>query len=106
MKLEQAQELAHKAVADLKKMLQDFTGDSEFEDIGVYGDDGDYPGHEIIRYDGSLIELIEYYEGNGDVNGKHPIDHLHEIMDKYFDDWDRESHFALSVYGISANNDD
>ena len=100
MELEEAQALAQKVVTELKQMLTDFTGNDEFEDIGVYGDDGDYPGHEIIRYDGSMIELIEYYEGSGDKDGMHPSDHLSRIMNKYFDEWERENHFCLTVYGI------
>jgi len=99
MKLEEAQALAEKAVVELKKMVHDFTGDDSYEDIGVYGDDGEYPGHEIIRYDGTLIELTEYFEGSPR-DGKYPIDRLSEIMNKYFDEWERENHFCLNVYGI------
>ena len=103
MDLETARLKAGLAVADIKKMYKDFTGDpTPYEDIGVYGDDGDYPGHEIIRYDGNLISLIENctIEGIKDKNGLYLIDHLHNIMSKYFDEWERENHFCLNVYGV------
>ena len=103
MTLKEAQAKARLAVEDMKKMYKHFTGDpSPYEDIWVFGDDGDYIGHEIIRYDGPMISLINNgtIEGYRDKDGKYPIDHLHEIMSKYFDNWERENHFCLNVYGI------
>jgi len=107
--LKEAQDKAWLAVADMKKMYTLFTGDTEpYEDISVFGDDGNYAGHEIIRYDGPMINLIENgtLEGYRDKDGKYPIDHLHEIMSKYFEEWDRENHFCLNVYGIEEEEDD
>ena len=109
MDLEEARAKARLAVEDLKKMYTMYTGDTEpYKDIGVYGDDGDYIGHEIIRYDGPMISLIEYgtMEGYRDKDGKYPIDHLSEIMFKYFDEWERENHFCLNVYGIEEDVSD
>ena len=105
MNLEEAQVKARLAVEDLKKMYTMFTGDPEpYEDIWVFGDDGNYVGHEIIRYDGPMIPLIQngIIEGAKDKDGLYPVDHLHKIMSKYFDNWERENHFCLNVYGIET----
>ena len=107
MNLEEAQEKARLAVKDLQKMYTMFTDDPEpYSDIWVFGDDGDYVGHEIIRYDGPMISLINNgtIEGIRDKDGKYPIDHLHEIMSKYFENWERENHFCLNVYGIEDDS--
>ena len=103
MNLEEARVKARLAVEDLKKMYTMYSGDTEpYPDIWVFGDDGDYVGHEIIRYDGPMISLINNgtIEGHRDKDGLYPVDHLHKIMSKYFDNWERENHFCLNVYGI------
>ena len=103
MNLEEAQEKARLAVKDLQKMYTIFTGEKEpYSDIWVFGDDGDYVGHEIIRFDGTMISLINNgtIEGYKDYLGLYPVDHLQMIMDKYFNNWERENPFCLNVYGI------
>ena len=109
MELEEAQDKARLVVKDIQEWFVQrglCAANDVPEDIGVYGDDGDYPGHEIIRYDGMYIEIFNgYYDGDLSDECGQPVDNLHRIMDKHFNsEWDMENHFCINVHNVTSQN--
>ena len=69
-------------------------------DIGVYVDNAEDVGEELIRYDGVIDGAVEGfmgYESNG-------WDAWNKILDKNFGEfeWEHPAHFAVSVYDIDS----
>lgn len=71
-------------------------------DIGVYVDDPENVGEELIRYDGVIDGAVEGFMGY-----ESPAwEAWNKILDKHFGEfeWEHPAHFAVSVYDIGNDN--
>jgi acetylornithine deacetylase/succinyl-diaminopimelate desuccinylase-like protein len=69
-------------------------------DIGVYVDDAEQVGEELIRYDGVIEGAVEGSMGYPSKGW----DAWNKILDKHFGEfeWEHPAHFAVSVYDIDS----
>lgn len=103
MKAMKAIKAAISAVEEIRLWSFQEHGSLAGVDIGVYVDNADSVGEELIRYDGVIDGAVEASLG-------YPSD-MHDawdlILDKNFGqaEWEHPAHFAVSVYDVENDDD-
>lgn len=100
MKAVKAVKAAIGAIEEVRYWSFQENGSLAAVDIGVYVDNAEQVGSELIRYDGVIEGAVEGsmgYESKG-------WDAWNKILDKNFGEfeWEHPAHFAVSVYDIDS----
>ena len=100
MKAVKAVKAAIAAIEEVRYWSFQEDGSAAAVDIGVYVDNSEQVGEELIRYDGVIDGAVEGYMGY-EVKG---WDAWNKILDKNFGEfeWEHPAHFAVSVYDIDS----